>query len=257
MRPGLSFKLSIILPLAFFAVIFSPAVKAQQESAPADSVAADTGGVSPLMAALEDFHQAMAPLWHESITEDDLVAIRKNAPVLNEKLLVLLRVQPPAGLQQNEEKLRDFLGKRQELAFQVTQVNLAAKGGPDSTLASAFEKMHWAYEELHRVFVEPLEGWTSFNETLYFLWHRALPEGNYQAIKETAPVLQAEADSLMKAPVPQSHKEQKDEFEERRMALKDAVYLLAEKCKAGTEQEIDQSLKVAHDRFEELNELLQ
>jgi hypothetical protein len=256
MRPGLTFKLSIILLVVFSAGIFSAAGRAQQKSAPADSAAADTGGVSPFMAALEDFHQVMAPLWHESFSEKDFEAIREKAPLLNDKLMVLLRVQAPAGLQQDEEKYRDFLGKRQELAFQVTQVNLAAKDGPDSTLASAFEKMHWAYEELGKVFAEPIKELDSLHETLYFLWHKALPERDYKAIKETAPVLKAEADSLMKAPVPQRCAEKKDEFDKRRTALKDAIYQFAAKCESGSEEEIDEALKGAHERFVDLNSLL-
>jgi hypothetical protein len=251
MRPGLSFKLSIILVAIFSAGIFSTAARAQQ-----DSAAADTGGVSPFMAAMEDFHQVMAPLWHESFSKKDFQAIREKAPLLNEKLMVLLRVQPPAELQQDEEKYRDVLGKRQELAFQVAQVNLAAKDGPDSTLASDFEKMHWAYEELDKVFAEPIKQLDSLHETLYFLWHKALPERNYKVIKETAPELKAEADSLMKAPVPQRCAEKKDEFEKRRTALKDAIYQFAAKCESGSEEEIDEALKSVHEKFADLGSLL-
>jgi len=256
MRPVLSFRFSVILLVALFAGILSLAARADEQSTPPDSTAADSGNVGPLKVALEDFHKVMAPLWHESFPQQDLAAIREKAPLLNEKLMVLLRVQPPAELEKDEEKFRDFLGKRQELAIQVAQVNLAAKDGPDSSLASAFEKMHWAYEELDKVFAEPIKELDSLHETLYFLWHKALPERDYQAIKETAPVLKAEADSLMKAPVPQRCKEKKDEFEKRRTALKDAIYQFAAKCEKGSEEEIDNALKAIHERFMELNMLL-
>ncbi len=256
MRPAPDFKLLIVFLAVFLALICPLTAGAEERNSPADSAASDSGSVEPLRAALDDFHQVMAPLWHDSFSEQDFKAIRKKAPLLNEKLMVLLRVQPPAGLQQDEEKLRDFLGKRQELAFEVTQVNLAAKDGPDSTLASAFEKMHWAYEEVDRVLAEPIKALDSLHETLYFLWHKALPERDYKVIKETAPALKADADSLMKAPIPQRCMEKKDEFEKRRTALKDAIYEFAAKCESGSEEEIDSALKAVHERFAEFSSLL-
>jgi hypothetical protein len=256
MRPSLGFKLSVILLVVMLAGVCSPTARAEERSVPADSAASDSGGVGPLKAALEDFHQVMAPLWHESLPQQDLAGVREKAPLLSEKLMTLVRVQLPAGLEKDDEKLKDFLGKRQELAIQVAQVNLAAKDGPDSSLASAFEKMHWAYEELDKVFAEPIKELDSLHETLYFLWHKTLPERDYQTIKETAPVLKAEADSLMKVPVPQRCKEKKDEFEKRRTALKDAIYQFAVKCESGSEEDIDEALKAVHETFEQLNMLL-
>jgi hypothetical protein len=256
MRPAPDFKLSIVFLAVFLALICPLTAGAEEQNPPADSAASDSGSVEPLRAALDDFHQVMAPLWHDSFSNEDFKAIRGKAPLLNEKLMMLLRVQVPAELKQDEEKLRDFLGKRQELAFEVAQVNLAAKDGPDSTLASAFEKMHWAYEEVDRVLAEPIKAWESLHETLYFLWHKALPERDYKVVKETAPVLKADADSLMKAPIPQRCMEKKDEFEKRRAALKDAIYEFAAKCESGSEEEIDSALKAVHERFAEFSSLL-
>jgi hypothetical protein len=116
--------------------------------------------------------------------------------------------------------------------------------------------MHWSYEELAKIFTVDIEELDQFHETLYFLWHKALPERNYQAIKDTAPVLKTEVDSLMKVPVPSACKIKSEEFDKGKAALKDAVYQLADACAKGSEDEIDASLKAVHDRFVELNLLL-
>jgi hypothetical protein len=260
-----SFTLKLLKPLIIFLLVGSglATARAEEETDPKESpraaeqtapAALDT--VDAVKVALEDFHQVMKPLWHESFPEQDYKTIREKAPLLREKLMTLIRVGPPAKLEQDEEKLRDYLGKRQELAFHVTQVNLAAQDGPDSTLASAFESMHWAYEELERVLAEPFKELESFHETLYFLWHKALPERDYQAIRETAQVLKAEADSLMKAPLPQNCKVKEEEFEKGKTALRDAVYQLAEKSAQGSQDDTDASLKLVHDKYVELNMLL-
>ena len=262
MRSRSTFGLSVLFILLLFVGFGLATAKAedQTESGEVSARTEEDSTVVPdtidrVKMAMEDFHQVMMPLWHESFPRQDYQTIREKAPMLRDRLMALIRVKPSADLEEDEEKLRDFQAKRQELAFHVTQVGLAAKDGPDSTLASAFEGMHWAYEELEKVFAEPIEELEDFHETLYLLWHKALPERDYKTIKETAQVLKTEADSLMKASLPQGCKVKKEEFDKRRGALKDAVYQLAEKSEKGTEDEIDSSLKSVHDKFVELNQL--
>ena len=263
MRSFNSLKLWLVIVLVVVGLSF-PTIKAMGDTTPPaenpakteedTSSVKDTAGL--LKQAMEDFHQVLMPLWHESYPKKDFQTIRDKAKVLQQKLMALIRVPPSADLSQDEERLREFLSKRQELAFNVMELGRAAKDQPDSTLASAFESMHWAYEELTKFFAVDIEELNQFHETLYFLWHKALPERDYQAIKDTAPVLKTEVDSLMKVPVPSACKIKNEEFEKGKTALKDAVYMLVDACAKGTEDEIDASLKAVHDRFVELNLLL-
>ena len=209
-----------------------------------------------LQTALEDFHQILAPLWHQTFPEEDFKTIREKTPLLQEKLMILLKTKLPTYLEEDEEKLQSYLSKRQELAFYVSQVALAAADTVDSSLASAFEQMHWAYEELEKVFAVPIKELDSFHETLYFLWHKALPEEDYDAIKKTVPVLKAEVDSLMKVKLPYGCKVKKDEFEKRKSALKEAVHQLAGVCEKGSDERIEEAVTLVHERFAELNRLL-
>ncbi|MGB7061707.1 MAG: hypothetical protein WBF13_05050 [Candidatus Zixiibacteriota bacterium] len=263
MRWSRSLKFSLILISLFVALSFLWA-RADEKTGSAtessgerdDSVSAAPDTADLLRAAMDDFHEVLRPLWHESFAEEDFKTIREKAPLLQEKIMTLIRVPAPAELSQDEEKLREFLAKRQELVFFVMEVNLAAKDGPDSTLAFAFESMHWGYEELEKFFAVQIDELDQFHETLYFLWHRALPARDYEAIKKTAPVIKAEIDSLMKVAVPTGCNIKGEEFEKRKAALKDAVYGLAETCEKGSEDEIDKNLSAVHERFEELNRLL-
>ncbi len=221
-----------------------------------ESVSSAPDTTDPLKKALEDFHQVLATLWHQAFPEKDFKTIREKAPLLQEKLMNLAQVKLPTYLEGDKEKLDSFLLKRQHLIVSVDQVVQAAADTVDSSLASAFEQMHWAYEELEKVFAVPIKELDSFHQTLYFLWHKALPERDYGAIRETAPVLKAEVDSLMKVPLPYGCAEKKDEFEKRKSALKDAVYQLAEVCEKASDEKIEEALSLVHDRFVGLNRLL-
>jgi hypothetical protein len=253
-----SLKLSLILifllaGLSFLSVNADEKTGSSQES---DTLVAAPDTADLLRRAMDDFHAVLQPLWHESYPEEDLKTIREKAPLLQEKIMTLIRVPAPADLSPNEEKLHTFLSKRQELAFYVMEFNRAAKDDPDSTLASAFETMHWGYEELEKFFAVQIEELDQFHETLYFLWHRALPARDYAEIRKTAPIIKAEMDSLMKVPVPAGCNIKGEEFEERKAALKDAVYGFAQTCEKGTEDDIDLALKALHDRYADLNSLL-
>ncbi len=263
MRCCRSFKFWV-LSVSLFVGLSSLISRAEDKTAPSEdslrkieevtSQAPDT--TDSLRMAMDDFHQVMAPLWHEAFSAKDFKTIREKAPLLQEKLLALLKVKLPTYLQEDEQKLNTFLSKRQELAYYVGQVSLASKDGVDSTLASAFEQMHWTYEELEKVFAVPIPELDSFHETLYFLWHKALPGKDYKAIKETASILKVEMDTLMKVPLPYGCAKKKEEFEKRKSALKDAVYGLVDVCQKGEEKKIEEALSLVHERFVELNQFL-
>jgi hypothetical protein len=208
-----------------------------------------------LAMAMEDFHSVLAPMWHEAFPQKDYKAIREKAPLFNQKLMALIVIPVPDDME--EEKREALLTKRQELAFYVDQYEKAAADSSDSALAASFEKMHWGYEELNKVFMVEIKELDSFHETLYYLMHKALPAKDYKSIKETVPVLKAEMDSLMLVKLPGSCYDIKDDFEAKRAALKDAVYQLVDVCQNGTNQQIDDALALMHEKFMELNMVLQ
>ena len=263
MRGYQSSKLCVVFVFLLFAFNFLISNAEEKTASSVDSLAKTEEGVSSapdtvdlLKMAMEDFHELLATLWHEAFPENDFKTIREKTPLLQEKLMKLARVKLPDYLKEDIKKLESFLLKRQDLIVSVDQVVLAAADTVDSSLASAFEKMHWDYEELEKVFAVPIKELDSFHETLYFLWHKALPESDYDAIKDTAPILKAEIDSLMKVSLPYGCSVKKAEFEKRKSALKEAVYQLAEVCEKGSNQKIDEAVSLVHERFVELNRLL-
>jgi hypothetical protein len=266
-RHGL--KMCVIFAFLFLCLSLGWAKEEQKTTSPKDSVAkmetstkgevvksypsaSDTTDL--FTKAMDDFHEVLAPLWHEAYPKKDFKAIREQAPLFQKKLFVLLRAPLPNNLE--EEKLDSLFIKRQMLSFYVSQFGMAAADTVDSALASALEQMHGAYEELAKVFAVEIKELDSFHETLYFIWHDALPKKNYSAIKETVPVLKAEIDSLMKVSLPYGCTKNKEEFEKKRTALKDAVYQVALVCQKGTNQQIEEALNLMHEKFMELNMLL-
>jgi hypothetical protein len=269
MRSQHSLKICMIFVFLFLSLSLGWAKDEQKTTSPKDSVAktetppkgevgksnssaSDT--LDLFTKAMNDFHEVLAPVWHETYPKKDFKSIREQAPLFQKKFFVLARAPLPNNLE--KEKLDSLLAKRQMLSFYVSQFGMAAADAEDSALASTLEQMHGAYEELVGVFAVEIKELDSFHETLYFIWHDALPKKNYSAIKETVPVLKTEIDSLMKVSLPYGCQKDKEEFEKKRTALKDAVYQVALVCQKGTNQQIEEALDLMHERFMELNMLL-
>lgn len=263
MRWQQSRKFSVILAFLFVGLSFLLAKAVEKTASPTETLTKTEPTVSSasdttdsLKMAMDEFHQVLATLWHQTFPEKDFQTIREKAPLLQEKLMRLAQVKLPTYLEWDKEKLDSFLSKRQYLIVSVDHVVRAAADTVDSSLASAFVEMHWAYEELEKVFAVPIEELDNFHETLYFLWHKALPQKDYEAIRKTTPVLKTEVDSLMKASLSRNFPIKKEEFEKKRALLKDAVYQLAEVCEKASDEKIEEALSLVHDRFVELNLLL-
>jgi hypothetical protein len=220
--------------------------------AKADTTAPDTTNI--LTKAMNDFHSVLYPMWHQAYPGKDFKAIREQAPIFKQKLMTLIVIPAPDDMEEAQREA--FFTKRQELAFYVDQYAKAATDSSDSVLAADFEKMHWGYEELDKVFMVEIKQLDSFHETLYYLWHKALPAKDYKSVKQTVPVLKAEVDSIMLVKLPASCQDIKVDFEAKRTALKDAVYQLADVCQKGTNQQIDDALALMHERFMELSSVL-
>jgi hypothetical protein len=261
-------KLSLIFAFLFLSMNFCSA-KTDQKTAPKDSVAKTETTVKiekeeidvsvkdttdQFTKAMDDFHSILAPVWHEAYPNKDFKTIREKAPLFSNKLFVLFRAPLPTNLE--KEKLDSLMSKKQNLSFYVSQLGQAAADTVDSILGLALEQMHKAYEELDKVFAVEIKELDSFHETLYFLWHDALPNKNYDAIKQTVPVLKTDVDTLMKVPLPYGCQQKKEEYDKKKTALKNAVYQLSTICQKGTNQKIDEALTLVHEKFMELNMFL-
>jgi hypothetical protein len=146
-----------------------------------------------------------------------------------------------------------FEQKRQALALATAKLDTVAKGTDDSLLALTVEELHTAYEQLVRVIAPRMMEIESFHLVLYPLWHQALPNSDYAAIKTAMPVLNAHMDTLMSAPVPEWLKDKETAISEKRAALKTAVDELGTACQSGSDADIKTKMTAMHERFRALD----
>ena len=96
-----------------------------------------------------------------------------------------------------------------------------------------------------------------FHLVLYPLWHQALPDKDYQAIKAAIPSLEEKMDALMRAPFPQRFKALEPQFIQKREALKISVEELADVCRQNKEEKIIDKLTQMHEAYRELDQVFE
>lgn len=208
----------------------------------------------PRVEGLKEFHEVLYPVWHSYLPKGDYQAIRKAVPAFKKSVEILMKAPLPDFYQHVKD---DFESKRQNLVLSVEELDSVAQTGDDKKLENTVENMHSAFEQMARVLAPRIKEIEEFHLVLYPLWHYAMPQKDYPAIKTAIPSLESRMDALMKAQLPESSKNIESQFLEKREALKKTVEELAEVCHNNKDTEIIEKLTRMHEYYRNLDEVFE
>jgi hypothetical protein len=204
----------------------------------------------PRLQGLAEFHEVLQPIWHMAYAEKDYQAIRDAVPAFKEKMELIQKAELPGFYR---EKKDDFVKKREALAKAVLDLEEKSKGTDNEALLKATENLHTSYEQLVRVFAPRVKELEGFHLVLYPLWHEALPNKDYKAIKASTPALQEKMDVLMKVELSDKSKQVAPKFTEKRKALKSSVDDLVKACSGKDNKKIEEKLDKMHTAYQKLD----
>ena len=204
----------------------------------------------PRVEGIKEFHEVLYPVWHEFLPNGDYESIRKAVPEFQKSKEILMKAELPLFYQHVKD---DFEKKREELALSIEKLDSVAQTKDDKKLEEAVENMHSAFEQMARVLAPRMKEMGEFHLVLYPLWHEALPNKDYQAIKDAVPSLESKMDALMKAQIPEEFKDIEAQIIEKREALRKAVEDLANVCRKNKDEEIIDRLTRMHDSYRALD----
>jgi hypothetical protein len=208
----------------------------------------------PGVEGLREFHEVLYPVWHEFLPNGDYESIRKAVPEFKKNMEIVKKAELPLFYQHVKD---DFERKRENLALSIERLDSVAQTKDDKKLEEAVENMHSAFEQMARVLAPRMKEMEQFHLVLYPLWHEAMPNKNYQAIKEAVPSLESKMDALMKAEIPKDFKDIETPIIEKREALGKAVEDLANVCRKNKDNEIIDKLTQMHDSYRALDSVFE
>ena len=208
----------------------------------------------PGVTGIREFHEVLYPVWHDYFPKGDFQAIRDAIPEFKRTTKILTETELP---QFYHNVKNDFDAKRENLALAVDKMESVAQTGNDQELAKAVEEMHTAFERMARVLSPRTRELEEFHLVLYPLWHQAMPDKDYQAIKAAVPSLGSKMNALMQAQLPQRFSDIEPQFLEKREALRLSVEDLASVCRQNKDDQIIDKLTVMHDAYRALDQVFE
>jgi len=208
----------------------------------------------PKVDGIREFHEVLYPVWHNYFPQGDFQSIRQAIPEFKRTTEMLMEAELPQYYHTVQD---DFETKRQNLALAVEELESVAQTGDDKELAKAVEDMHTAFEQMARVLAPRTRELDEFHLVLYPLWHQAMPNKDYQAVKAAIPSLEKRLSDLLRAQLPQRFKEIEPQFLEKREALRQAVQELAGVCRQDKDEKIIDKLTQMHEAYRGLDEVFE
>jgi len=208
----------------------------------------------PGVTGIREFHQVLYPVWHDYFPQGDFQSIRKAIPEFKEATKILTQAELPQFYHNVKD---DFEAKRKNLALSVEKMESVAQTGDDKELAKAVEEMHTSFERMARVLAPRIRELEQFHLVLYPLWHQAMPNKDYQAIKAAVPPLESKMEALMQAQLSRRFSGIESQFVEKREALRLSVKDLAEVCRQNKDDKMIDKLTVMHDAYRELDQVFE
>ncbi len=208
----------------------------------------------PGVEGLREFHEVLFPVWHEFLPNGDYESIRKAVPEFKKSIEIVKKAELPLYYQHVKD---EFEKKRENLALSIEKLDSVAQTKDDKKLEEAVENMHSAFEQMARVLAPRMKEIGEFHLVLYPLWHDAMPNKDYQAIKSAIPSLESKMDALMKAEIPEDFKDVETQIIEKREALGKAVEDLAIVCRKNKDKEIIDKLTKMHESYRDLDEVFE
>lgn len=216
------------------------------------TVTAQTEETESTVPELTAFHEIIYPIWHTAYPEKDYEALRSYVPEMNKLAGDLYNAQLPGILRDKKAKWEKGI---EGLKKTVDEYNKAAAGEDDEALLNAAEELHAKFEMLVRIIRPVLKEIDEFHKVLYVVYHKYLPNKQYDEIKTASSELLQKAEAITKAALPQRLESKAEDFAVAVQELVEASKMLAETCQQGNEDSIEKTIDHLHTKYQNLEKI--
>lgn len=226
----------------------APAV-AQETPAPPATPAGECADseLSSDVPALANFHEVIAPLWHDAWPAKDLGLMRELLPRIHGHVESLQKVELPGILRDKEAKWDEGVA---DCAARAGQLETALAADDEPAALDAAEALHAAFENLVRTVRPRMKELDAYHQELYRAYHYDWPQRDLSALAGRAGDMAARCEALLAAAVPKRHEAKAPLLRERFAALCAATGKLREACAAGAEAGIGAALEATHTAYQ-------
>jgi hypothetical protein len=233
---------NILFTLLILFLTFTVRCTFSQDSTMAQEI---SGNVPELM----EFHNVIYKIWHNSYPKKDIDALKSYVDEVNSYAEKVYDAKLPGILRDKETKWQAGL---EELRKAVDEYNTAATGSNDKQMLNAAENLHSKFEMMVRIINPVLKEVDDFHKVLYVVYHKYLPEKNYEAIKSVSSDLKFKAEAIVNAKPNKKVESRLEQFKSASSDLLNAVNELVEICKGDDNSQIEKGVEEMHTKYQNL-----
>ncbi|HWR37386.1 MAG TPA: hypothetical protein VN622_16110 [Clostridia bacterium] len=206
-----------------------------------------TSEVAANVPALSEFHDVIAPIWHQAWPNKDIAMLKKMVPDVEKGVEKIAKSKLPGILREKEKTWQENVAKFKTIA---AEYQAAAKGSSDSRLLNAAEDLHKQYEALVRVVRPPLKELDEFHTVLYMLYHYEYPEYKLDKIKASVAALKEKMGPLNKASLPKRVSKKQAEFDASRVKLDGSIDALIATLAKPDKKTVGRAVETMHSNYQ-------
>jgi methyl-accepting chemotaxis protein len=201
---------------------------------------------------LNAFHEVIYPIWHTAYPDKDFQALREFVPQINRLANDLYKASLPGILR---DKKANWEAVLEEMRKAVEDYNQAASKEDDEALLNAAESLHAKFEMMVRIIRPVLKEVDEFHKVLYVVYHKYLPNKEFDRIRDSSQELIRRAESITTAQLPQRLAAKSEPFSAASQELLAAAKSLAERCAEQDQEAIERAVDTLHTKYQNLEKI--
>ena len=198
---------------------------------------------------LTAFHEIIYPIWHDAYPNKDYASLRNFVPKINSYAEKIYAAKLPGILRDKEAKWKEGLA---EFKKAVDDYNAAASRTDDQALLNAAEALHAKYEMLVRTIRPVLKEIDEYHKILYVIYHKYLPDKNFEKIKAESSAMILKAEAISKATLPRRFESKAESFKAAAQELYEATKGLEAACQSDDKAAIEEAVNKVHTKYQSL-----
>lgn len=202
--------------------------------------------------ALDGLHEVIYPLWHTAWPNKDVKMMKELLPEAEKKVDAVVKSQLPGILRDKQAKWDEGVGK---LKKSLEGYQKAAAENSEQGLLDAVEKLHASFEGLVRVIYPKMEELDNYHVVLYQIYHKYLPQKDYEKLKGCSEDLYNECEKLCAAQLPKRFAAKETELKAGIKDLCVATTELRDAAKGQSKEAVDKAVEKVHSQYQKVEAL--
>lgn len=202
--------------------------------------------------ALDEFHDVMYPIWHVAYPSKDYDALRNYVKDVDQKAQDIYTAKLPGILRDKQEM---WVKGVDEFKVAVEEYKKIASEKDDDMMLKAAENLHTKYESLVRIVHPVLRELDEFHQVFYMIYHKYLPQEDYQQIYMVSDDLVNKAEALSKVTLKTNDEKMQNDFKKYTSKLVHSTVKLREQLKSSNFETVKYGVEDVHRLYRKIESL--